>query len=88
MPTTFGPPSPLSGPNPPKSARMRAYQPLAEGGESGLPEPFVRLFFFLRIVPPEREVARVAGIRHPVRSWPALLARILARAAPRTAKAP
>src|SRR5207244_2998722 len=34
------------------------YQPSLGGGDSGFVEPFLRLFFFLRAVPPEREVGR------------------------------
>jgi hypothetical protein len=55
---SFGPPPPASGLNPPKSARIRGYQPSPDVGASGLPKPFLRLFRFLRAVPPEREVGR------------------------------
>jgi hypothetical protein len=53
-----GPPPPLNGPNPAKSARIRRYQSILGDGASGLAEPFLRLFRFLRVVPPEREVGR------------------------------
>lgn len=53
-----GPPPPLNGPNPAKSARIRRYQSILDDGASGLPEPFLRLFRFLCAIPPEREVGR------------------------------
>jgi hypothetical protein len=54
---SFGSLAPLRDPNPPKSALIREYQPFSGGGEFGLPEPFLPLFRFLLLVPPEREVA-------------------------------
>ena len=57
VPSEFRPRPLPSGLNPPKSARIRGYQPSLDGGVSGLLEPVLRLFRFLRDVSPEREVA-------------------------------
>jgi hypothetical protein len=57
VPSEFRPRPLPSGLNPPKSARIRGYQPSLDGGVSGLLEPVLRLFCFLRDVSPEREVA-------------------------------